>query len=125
MIVYIKYQPNLPLVVSLMTFYAPNHSLVDKWNSKFQQFLNLTEQLAETSTVFPLCGSQSFLAVVGKIVIVGAMIFHPFFARNLVFEGLHDCIQKIPTNPPLSVSLTAFYESNHSAKLINEITKFQ
>ena len=74
MIVFIKYQPNLPTSVSLTAFYKSNHSakLIKKIIKLYQSF-NSTEQLVETSTVFPLCESQCFLAVVGKIVIVGAV----------------------------------------------------
>jgi len=65
--------PNPPLSVSLPTFYEPNHSakLINEI-IKFHQFFKFTEQLAETSTAFPLCGSPSFGAVVGKVVLGGA-----------------------------------------------------
>jgi len=69
--------PNPPSSVSLPTFYESNHSakLINEIIT-FHQFLKSTEQLAETSTVFPLCGSPSFWAVVGKIVIGGVVTIY-------------------------------------------------
>jgi len=69
--------PNPPSSVSLLAFYESNHSakLIDKI-IKYHQFHNLTEQLAEASMVFSLCGSPSFGAVVGNIVIGGAVTIY-------------------------------------------------
>ena len=68
-------------------------------------------------------------AVVGQIVIAGAVIYYLYSYHFLnhqplnfivnVRTGLHDCVHKIPVVLPLVVPPTLFYEPNHELMLID------
>ena len=47
-----KHQPNLPLIVLPMEFYAPNHNWLIDEMAKFYQSPKLIEKIAEVNTVF-------------------------------------------------------------------------